>query len=165
MDESLTRIKINVNGVTHELDVDKKISLLSVLRDTLELTGAKLGCGYGKCGTCTVIVNGEAVRSCVAKAFKLDGASIITIEGLEKEFKLHPIQEAFIEAGAVQCGFCTPGIIMTLYELFEKNINANDDEIFEKLNKHLCRCTGYENILKAAHLARKKIIADKKPTV
>lgn len=160
MDEQA--ITINVNGNSHTINVDKSTTLLEVLRDTLDLTGAKLGCGYGKCGTCTVVVNGEAVRSCVSKAFKLDGANITTIEGLERDFVLHPIQTAFIEAAAVQCGFCIPGIIMTLYALFEKNVNAKDEEVHEKLNKHLCRCTGYENILRAARLAREKLKAAKK---
>jgi aerobic carbon-monoxide dehydrogenase small subunit len=151
------KISLTVNGKAHTLLVDRSATLLSILRDRLELTGAKLGCGYGKCGTCTVVMNGEAVRSCIVKAPKADGSTVTTIEGLATGMELHPIQRAFIEAQAVQCGFCTPGIIMTLYALFMKSPQAGDDEVRSRLNTHLCRCTGYENIVKAAWRAREKL--------
>jgi carbon-monoxide dehydrogenase small subunit len=150
-------ISLKVNGITHTFDIDGKTTLLEILRDRLNLTGAKLACGYGKCGTCTVVMNGSAIRSCITKAVKANGAEVLTIEGLEKDCRLHPIQEAFIESGAVQCGFCTPGIIMTLYALLSKNPDASGDEIRTALNEHLCRCTGYENIIRGALLAREKM--------
>ena len=150
-------INLKVNGETHSIQIDETTTLLEILRDRLNLTGAKLACGYGKCGTCTVVMNGKAVRSCVTKAKKAEGAEILTIEGLEEGFRLHPIQEAFIEGGAVQCGFCTPGIIMTLYALFTENPKIPENELREQLNRHLCRCTGYENILQSALLAQKKM--------
>jgi aerobic carbon-monoxide dehydrogenase small subunit len=155
MDE--IKISLTVNGKAHSLLVDKSTTLLSILRDRLDLTGAKLGCGYGKCGTCTVVMNGEEVRSCIVKAPKADGATVTTIEGLADARDLHPIQRAFIEAHAVQCGFCTPGIIMSLYALFTKDPKAPDDEVRSRLNTHLCRCTGYENIVRAARCAREKL--------
>jgi aerobic-type carbon monoxide dehydrogenase small subunit (CoxS/CutS family) len=152
-----TTITLTVNGRTSSFSVDKDTTLLELLRDRLDLTGAKLGCGYGKCGTCTVVVNGEAKRSCIVKAARIDGATVLTIEGLSEGFTLHPIQEAFVEAYAIQCGFCTPGIVMTLYALYTKNPGADDATVKEQLNKHLCRCTGYENISRAALLAREKL--------
>ncbi|MHC9544081.1 MAG: (2Fe-2S)-binding protein [Vulcanimicrobiota bacterium] len=156
MDE--IRISLTVNGKTHHVTVDKATTLLEVIRDRLYLTGTKEGCGYGKCGTCTVVMNGEAVRSCIVKAVKADGADITTIEGISDGDRLHPIQVAFLEAYAVQCGFCIPGIIMSLYALFNKKKDAPPDEIKELLNRHFCRCTGYENISRAAMLAQQKLI-------
>ncbi len=155
MDE--IKISLTVNGKTHRIVVDKATTLLEVIRDRLYLTGTKEGCGYGKCGTCTVVMNGEAVRSCIVKAVKADGAAITTIEGLAKGDRLHPIQEAFLEAYAVQCGFCIPGIIMALYALFNRKKDASQDEIKELLSRHFCRCTGYENISRAAVLAGQKL--------
>lgn len=152
-----TTITITVNGRKHSISVDKSTTLLEVIRDRLYLTGTKEGCGYGKCGTCTVVMNGEAVRSCIVKAAKADGADITTIEGLSEDDRLHPIQEAFIETYAVQCGFCIPGIIMTLYALLSARKDASKEEIGSALNRHLCRCTGYENISKAAILAQQKM--------
>ncbi|MDQ7827260.1 MAG: (2Fe-2S)-binding protein [Candidatus Eremiobacteraeota bacterium] len=155
MDES--KVTITVNGTARSFLVDKATTLLEILRDHLNLTGAKEGCGYGKCGTCTVVMNGEAVRSCIVKAVKADGASVTTIEGVTDGYTLHPIQEALIEAGAIQCGFCTPGIVMTLHALLAKNPDIPDGELKQALNGHLCRCTGYESILKAGFLAREKM--------
>ncbi len=153
----MTTISLKVNGRDYKVHVDDKTMLLDVLREKLNLTGAKNGCGQGACGTCTVVMDGEAVRSCIVKAIKADGKEIITIEGLADGVTLHPIQDAFIKAGAVQCGFCTPGYIMSLYALFKKNPDAPDEEIKKILEKHLCRCTGYETIWEAAKLAQKMI--------
>jgi carbon-monoxide dehydrogenase small subunit len=152
-------ITLTVNGTTHTFSVENRERLLDVLRNRLDLTGAKNGCGYGKCGSCTVVMNGEAVTSCTVLARKADGTTVITIEGLTREGKLHPIQEAMIAADAVQCGFCTPGIVMGLYALFTKDISASEEEIRKVLSKHLCRCTGYEAIWEGALLAQKKLQA------
>ncbi len=150
-------IIITVNGRKHTLDVDPKDSLLFILREQLGLTGTKNGCNQGHCGACTVVMNGEAVKSCLIRPKQLIDAEILTIEGISPRVpksKLHPIQQAFIETTAVQCGFCTPGYILELYALFEKNPAASEQEIKSKLQKHLCRCTGYKPILDAALLAQ-----------
>lgn len=148
-------IKLKVNKKEHELLVDEQDTLLDIIRDRLDLTGTKNGCAHGACGACTVIMDGEAVKSCIVKAKKAHGKEITTIEGIAHGFKLHPIQEAFVKAGAVQCGFCTPGFIMALYGLYSKNIDASDEEIKATLDKLICRCTGYEYIWEAAKLAQK----------
>lgn len=151
-------ITLRVNGIQHTVTIeDGRIMLVDVLRDKLGLTGTKVGCGAGHCGTCTVIMNGDAVTSCIIPAVKADGADILTIEGLANGYKLHPIQEAFIEAGAVQCGFCTPGLIMRTYDLLTKNPRPSEEEIMSAVNKHLCRCTGYEAILDAIRVAQEKM--------
>ncbi len=134
--------------------------LSDVLRDSLGLTGTKVGCGIGQCGSCTVVMNGDAVTSCVVPATKAQGAEVLTIEGLSKEGKLHPIQETFIEADAIQCGFCTPGLIMRLYAVLTKDPHASEEVLKEAINKHLCRCTGYETIWDAALLAQKKMLGE-----
>ncbi|HUV08021.1 MAG TPA: (2Fe-2S)-binding protein [Spirochaetia bacterium] len=150
-------IKLTVNGVSRTIEIEEgRVTLLDVLRDRLDLTGSKLGCGVGQCGACTVIMNGEAVASCTTLARNADGAEILTIEGLSVGYTLHPIQEAFIEAGAVQCGFCTPGLIMRTYALLTRNPEAAEEEVREALSRHLCRCTGYESILEAVRLAQRK---------
>ena len=154
MPESIT---MTVNGVRVRVSCTGKESLLEILRDHLGLTGTKEGCGYGACGSCTVVVNGEAVKSCTLRGKdKLNGIEVVTIEGLGGEDgSLHPIQKAFLEAGAVQCGFCTPGLIMRLYALFKNNPKASEETIREALSEHLCRCTGYEAIWEASLLAQK----------
>jgi aerobic carbon-monoxide dehydrogenase small subunit len=150
-------VNISVNGIYYDLEVDEKESLMEILRDRINLTGTKNACAYGSCGACTVVVDDEAVKSCLLKPNKINGKKVLTIEGISNGFELHPIQEAFIKAGAVQCGFCTPGFIMSLYALFNRNLNAGDEEIRAVLEKHICRCTGYENIWKAAKLAQKML--------
>ena len=157
MEEKIINFKLN--GQPVKAIADEKTTLLYIIRDVLGLTGTKEGCGYGKCGTCVVVMNGKAIKSCITKAFKADGSEIVTVEGVADGFKLHPIQEALIEGGAVQCGFCTPGIIMTLKALYEENINADEEEIKKALKNHLCRCTGYETIISSALLAQKKMKA------
>ena len=150
-------MKITVNKNAYTLSVDPSDSLLHILRENLSLTGTKNGCSQGHCGACAVVVNGKAVKSCITKARKLENAEIVTIEGISSNFVLHAIQEAFIEATAVQCGFCTPGYIMELYALFTATPNAGKEEIYIALEKHLCRCTGYQPIVDAAFLAQEKI--------
>ena len=149
-------ITLTVNGVRRTVSCEAKESLLDILRNALDLTGAKEGCGYGVCGSCTVVVNGEAVKACTLRGReKLEGIEVLTVEGLaDPEGNLHPIQEAFLRAGAVQCGFCTPGFIMRLYALFKNKPDANEEEIEVALSENLCRCTGYEAIWEAALLAQ-----------
>ena len=149
-------ITLTVNAIRRTVPCSDKESLIEVLRNQLDLTGTKEGCGYGACGSCTVVVNGEAVKACTLRGKdKLDGIEVLTIEGLaDPEGNLHPIQEAFLKAGAVQCGFCTPGFIMRLYALFKNKLEATEDEIREALSENLCRCTGYEAIWEAALLAQ-----------
>lgn len=128
-------------------------TLLGFLRDELDLTGAKEGCGDGECGACTVIVDGQPVRSCLMLAVEADGAAIETIEGLSDGIRLHPVQEAFAEAGAVQCGFCTPGLILAVKALLDRHPHPTEEQIREALGGHLCRCTGYETVFQAARAA------------
>ncbi|NCC52282.1 MAG: (2Fe-2S)-binding protein [Spartobacteria bacterium] len=149
------KITCTVNGVKRTLELDGWEKLLDVLREKLDLTGTKRGCDDRTCGACTVVVDGEAVHSCTFPARKADGKTIITIEGLSRGKELHPIQRALIEAGAVQCGFCTPGIVMELYALYTRNPEAPEAEIMDALERHLCRCTGYEAIREGALLAQK----------
>ncbi len=150
-------INFTLNGRKVKAKIDEKTTLIQVLRDIFGLTGTKEGCGYGKCGTCMVIMDGKAVKSCVVKAIKAEGTEVVTIEGTADGFTLDPVQEALIEGGAVQCGFCTPGIIMTLKALFADNPEACEEEIRKALKGHLCRCTGYETILRSALLAQEKL--------
>jgi aerobic-type carbon monoxide dehydrogenase small subunit (CoxS/CutS family) len=147
------RINFRLNGkdVSVVLNWDKK--LLDILRDDLHVTGTKRGCDTGVCGACTVVVNGKAVKSCVYPNKNLEGAEVITIEGLNLD-SVHPIQQALIDAGAVQCGYCTPGFVMELYALFMNTPDADDSEILKALDRHLCRCTGYEAIIAGAKAAQ-----------
>jgi len=156
MNETIT---LTVNGVKHLVACTGKETLLEILRDYLDLTGVKEGCGYGACGSCTVVVNGKAANACTLRGKdKLQGIEVLTIEGLAGgDGNLHPIQKSFLEAGAVQCGFCTAGFIMRLYALFKERPNASKGVIREALSKHLCRCTGYEAIWEASLLAQKRL--------
>jgi aerobic-type carbon monoxide dehydrogenase small subunit (CoxS/CutS family) len=135
--------------------------VLDVLREVLNLTGTKHGCDNSTCGTCTIVVNGKAVKSCNLPVKKVAGAEIITVEGLARGTELHPVQKSISESGAIQCGFCTPGIVMELYGLLEANPDASQVELENALNKHLCRCTGYEPIRDGALMAQ-KLIQDRK---
>lgn len=148
------QITFTVNGEERTVAAEPARYLLDILRDELYLTGAKRGCDNGTCGACVVIVDGRAVKSCILPVEKLDGVNVLTVEGLSDGRTLHPIQQALIDAGAVQCGFCTPGIVMELYALFTENLDATEDDIRRALNKHLCRCTGYEAIWEGALLAQ-----------
>lgn len=156
----MLQVNLTVNGQQHQVSIDKNQTLLSVLRNTLNLTGTKYGCGTNDCGACKVLVDGKAVNSCVLLARNLEGKEIITVEGLAQGQKLHPVQEAFIEAGAVQCGFCTPGMVIRTVALLQENPNPTKEEIALALDNNLCRCTGYIKIIKAVELAAKKMRGD-----
>jgi len=151
------KIELTVNGEKRTLDVKPHTRLLDLLREDLGLTGTKEGCGKGECGACTVIMNNKAVASCLVLAIQADGAEVLTVEGLSKGEKLHPIQESFIEKGAVQCGFCIPGMIMSSKKLLDENINPTDDDIKRGLSGNICRCTGYVKIIDAVKSAAHKI--------
>jgi aerobic carbon-monoxide dehydrogenase small subunit len=156
------KISFTVNGTARSVELEGWEKAIDVLRETLGLTGTKRGCDDASCGACTIIIDGVAKRSCVLPGKKLDGTTVTTIEGMSEGTRLHPIQEALIEAGAVQCGYCIPGIVMTLHALYAKNLKATEEEIRDALSRHLCRCTGYEAILDGAKLAQKKLAAAKK---
>jgi aerobic-type carbon monoxide dehydrogenase small subunit (CoxS/CutS family) len=151
------RMTFTVNGKERTVDYEPEMMLIDVLREILNLTGTKHGCDNSTCGTCTVVMDGKAIKSCNTPAAKAAGTSIVTVEGLAKGMELHPIQKAISESGAVQCGFCTPGIVMELYGLLEANPDASEVEMTNALNKHLCRCTGYEPIRDGAMIAQKMI--------
>jgi aerobic-type carbon monoxide dehydrogenase small subunit (CoxS/CutS family) len=151
------KISFTVNGIGRTVDVEPEIMLIDVIRDVLDLTGTKHGCDNATCGTCVVVVNGKAIKSCNTPVTKVAGADILTVEGLAKGMELHPIQKAISESGAVQCGFCTPGIVMELYGLLENKPDASEQELSNALTKHLCRCTGYEPIRDGALIAQKLI--------
>jgi carbon-monoxide dehydrogenase small subunit len=146
-------ITLTVNGIRQELPVEPRWLLVDVLRDTLGLTGTHVGCEQGVCGTCTVLLNGETVRSCLLLAVSADGAEIQTVEGLSSGDGLSPLQEAFREAQGLQCGFCTPGMLMLAHELLRENPSPSEQEIREAMSANLCRCTGYQGIVEAVRLA------------
>jgi carbon-monoxide dehydrogenase small subunit len=150
-------IKFKVNGKNHCVDVDPKKRLIDILRDELDLTGTKEGCGEGECGTCTVIMDKKAINSCLVLASQIEGKEIITIEGLEKNGRLDPLQNSFIKNGAIQCGFCTSGMIMSAKALFMNNPNPTDDDIKTAIEGNLCRCTGYSSIVTAIKEVRDKM--------
>lgn len=154
------QISLTVNGEKRTLDITPYTRLLNLLREDLGLTGAKEGCGKGECGACTVIMNGELTPSCLVPAPQADGAEIITIEGLKKGDKLHPIQESFIEAGAVQCGFCIPGMVLAGKRLLDKNPDPTEKEVRYGLAGNICRCTGYAKIIEAVMMAADKLKAE-----
>jgi aerobic-type carbon monoxide dehydrogenase small subunit (CoxS/CutS family) len=147
------KVHIIINGRQREFDILPSKLLLNLLRDDLGLTGAKYGCGIGECGACTVTVDSVPVLGCMTLAVDCDGRSVETIENLSNRKKLHPIQQAYLDEGAVQCGFCTPGFIITTKALLEENPNPNEAEIRNYLKGNLCRCTGYVNIVKAVQKA------------
>jgi aerobic-type carbon monoxide dehydrogenase small subunit (CoxS/CutS family) len=144
---------LSVNGEKTTVDVDSSVSLLSVLRDHLNLTGSKYGCGEGQCGACTVLLDGQATRSCITQVGRAAGKQITTIEGLEKDGKLHPLQEAFIKADAMQCAYCTSGMIMSASALLTKTPQPGRDEIVAGMNGNICRCGVYQRIIEAIQIA------------
>ncbi len=144
---------LNVNGKKLPVNVDSQTSLLTVLRDFLELTGTKYGCGEAQCGACTVLVDGQMTRACTMPVGKVAGKQITTIEGLEKDGQLHPLQQAFIEADAMQCGYCTSGMIMAGVGLLKKNPKPSRDEIVKHMDRNVCRCGTYQRIVKAIEIA------------
>lgn len=150
-------INTTINGKKVSASAEPSTSLLEFLRDTLEMKGTKLCCNTGECGACTVIYNGKPINSCVTLAADANGANIITIEGLAEDDKLHPVQQAFIDTGAVQCGYCTPGYIMSVKALLDRTTKPTEQDIEEAVSGNICRCTGYIKIVDAIHLAADRI--------
>ena len=153
METDMVSIVIEVNGISHGLKVKTSALLLDVLREDLGLKGTKRGCDQGQCGACTVLLAGRPVLSCILLAVQADGKKITTIEGLAPEDKLHPLQEAFVAEGATQCGFCTPGMILSAKALLDQKAHPADDEIRQGISGNLCRCTGYAKIIRAVKKA------------
>lgn len=151
------KIRTQINGKSYEHDVEPRLLLVHYLRDVVGLTGTHIGCETSICGACSVMVNGQAVKSCTLLAVQADGAEILTIEGLAKDGKLHPVQEGFWEKHGLQCGFCTPGMIMAACQLLERNPNPNEEQIRHGLEGNLCRCTGYQHIVEAVQYAAQKL--------
>ena len=150
-------IKVTVNGVEHSGDIEPRLLLVHFLRETLRLTGTHIGCDTSHCGACTVVMDGRAIKSCTAFAVQADGRSITTVEGLEQDGKLNPLQEGFFQEHGLQCGYCTPGMLMTGSAFLADNNNPTDDEIRHAISGNLCRCTGYVNIVKAYQYAAQKM--------
>jgi carbon-monoxide dehydrogenase small subunit len=146
-------IRLRINDAFYDRNVDARKLLVDFIRDEIGLTGTHIGCEHGVCGACTVLLNGEPVQSCLVFAVQADGAEIVTVEGLARDGALHPLQEAFSQAHGLQCGFCTPGMLMSAFFLLKNNPNPTDEEIRLAISGNLCRCTGYVNIVKAVHVA------------
>ena len=146
-------VKLSINGEKHEADVEPRLLLVHLIREVLRLTGTHIGCDTTHCGACTVLMNGQAVKSCTMFAVQAQGKELMTVEGLEQNGKLHPLQEGFVAEHGLQCGYCTPGMLMTSYAFLEKNPSPTDDEIRWAISGNLCRCTGYVNIVKAVQHA------------
>jgi carbon-monoxide dehydrogenase small subunit len=155
MPESIEKIlvKLNVNGKTYVRNLEPRLLLVEFLREELDLTGTHVGCDTTYCGACTVLMNGTTVKSCTVFAVQADGAEILTVEGLEKDGQLHPIQKAFGDSYGLQCGYCTPGLLISTYELLSHNKQPSDKQIRKAIAGNTCRCTGYQNIFKAIQLA------------
>ncbi|MCS7050506.1 MAG: (2Fe-2S)-binding protein [Thermomicrobium sp.] len=151
------QITVTVNGVTYTHDVEPRLLLVHYLREVLNLTGTHIGCDTSQCGACTILMNGKAVKSCTVFAVQADGAEITTIEGLARDGQLHPVQEGFWEKHGLQCGYCTPGMIMTAVDFLQRNPNPSEEEIRHALEGNLCRCTGYQNIVRAIQYAAEKM--------
>ena len=150
-------ITVTVNGTRYTNTVEPRLLLVYYLRDVLGLTGTHVGCDTSQCGACTVILNGKAVKSCTVLAVQADGGEVLTIEGLAQNGQYHPLQEGFWEEHGLQCGFCTPGMIMVLYEALQRNPDPTEEEIRRAIAGNICRCTGYHNIVKAAQYAARKM--------
>ena len=153
------RISVTVNGAPREAEVESRLLLVHLLREVFRLTGTHVGCDTSHCGVCTVLLDGQPVKSCTVLAVQADGCSVSTVEGLEQGGKLHPVQEAFTEKHALQCGYCTPGMLMTCSALLQRNQQPSEREIREAISGNLCRCTGYLNIVKAVQHAAEKMRA------
>lgn len=151
----MKKIRIRVNDEVCELEAQPSLTLLQVLRDRLSLTGTKSGCETGDCGACTVILDGKAVNSCLVLAVEADGKTVLTIEGLAKEGQLHPVQQAFVDKGAIQCGFCTPGFVMAAKALLDRNPDPSEADVRHGLEGNICRCTGYTKIIESVLSAAK----------
>ena len=150
-------VKVTVNGVAHAHEVEPRLLLVHYLRDTLGLTGTHVGCDTSNCGACTVVLDGKTVKSCTVFAVQADGGELLTVEGLTKDGKLHPLQEGFKQEHGLQCGFCTPGMLMSTYALLQKNAHPTEQDIRWGISGNLCRCTGYQNIVKAVQYAATKL--------
>ncbi len=151
------KIRVNVNGSVHEAEVEPRMLLVHFIREVLSLTGTHIGCDTTTCGACTVLLDGKPMKSCTAFAVQADGREVMTVEGLEQDGKLHPIQEGFHQEHGLQCGYCTPGMMMTGYALLKKNSKPSEDEIRWAISGNLCRCTGYVNIVKSIQHAANKM--------
>ncbi len=151
------QLTITINGERHSDDIDPRMLLVHYLRDVAQLTGTHIGCETSLCGACTVLMNGSAIKSCTTLAVQAEGCQITTVEGLAKDGKMHPIQEGFWEEHGLQCGYCTPGMIMTATDLLSRNANPTEAQIREALEGNLCRCTGYQHIIKAIQYAAEKM--------
>lgn len=149
------KLNVKVNGMVYERDIAAELRLLDFLRDELGLKGTKEGCGEGECGACTVIIDGKAVDSCLVMALQCEGKEITTIEGVQRPDGLHPVQQAFLEVGAVQCGFCIPGMVLSAKALLDENTHPSGDQIKEAISGNLCRCTGYDKMFQAIEMAAK----------
>ena len=151
------KIKFTLNRNSVELEAEPSLRLIDLLREKLNLTGTKEGCGVGECGACTVLLNGAAVNSCLVLASQIDDCDVLTIEGISGGEELHLLQKNFLQAGAVQCGFCTPGMVLSSYALLQENQNPTEDEIKEAIEGNLCRCTGYKQIIEAVKMTSKEL--------
>ena len=151
------KISLNVNGAVHEAEVESRLLLVHLIRENLRLTGTHIGCDTSHCGACTVVVDGRPIKSCTAFAVQADGREVTTVEGLEQDGTLHPLQDGFFQKHGLQCGFCTPGMLMTGYAFLGANSEPTDDEIRHAISGNLCRCTGYVNIVKAYQYAAQKL--------
>jgi carbon-monoxide dehydrogenase small subunit len=149
----MATINVKVNGVDHKSDVEPRLLLVHFIREDLRLTGTHIGCDTSHCGACTVLLDGRAVKSCTVFAIQADGREVLTVEGLERDGKLHPLQEGFFQEHGLQCGYCTPGMLMTGCAFLKENPNPTEDEIRHAISGNLCRCTGYVNIVKAYQYA------------
>ena len=149
-------LRLTINGTEHKADVDSRLLLVHLLRDSLRLTGTHIGCDTTHCGACTVLLDGEPIKSCTLLAVQADGRELMTVEGLERDGALNPIQEGFHEEHGLQCGYCTPGMMMTGYALLKRTRNPSEDEIRHAISGNLCRCTGYVNIVKSIQYAAAK---------
>ncbi len=156
------RLNLTVNGTPRELLIEPHKTLLQVIREDLGLTGAKHGCGVGDCGSCTVLLDGRPVNSCLVLALQVEGREVTTIEGLARDGELHPVQDAFIDHGAIQCGFCSPGMILTSKALLDENPDPDRQEIRGAISGNLCRCTGYQKIVEAVEDAAKRLAGGRK---
>jgi aerobic carbon-monoxide dehydrogenase small subunit len=155
------RVKLSINGEQHEADVEPRLLLVHMLRDVLRLTGTHIGCDTTHCGACTILMDGRPVKSCTLFAVQAQGKALMTVEGLEQNGKLHPLQEGFVAEHGLQCGYCTPGMLMTSYAFLQKHPSPSEDDIRWAISGNLCRCTGYVNIVKAVQHAAAKIAGGK----
>ena len=150
-------IQVKVNGVEHAVEVEPRMLLVHLIRETLRLTGTHIGCDTSHCGACTIVMDGRAIKSCTAFAVQADGREVTTVEGLERDGKLHPLQDGFFQEHGLQCGYCTPGMLMTGFAFLDAKNDPTDDEIRHAISGNLCRCTGYVNIVKAYQYAAQKL--------